>query len=270
MSAPGSLALIAGQGGLAPALLAALPTRPLVAALEGATLAPGLTPDLTFRPERLALFFRDLAARGIEGLVFAGAMARPRLDPALVDPQSAQLLPALMAALAAGDDATLRAVIGLCESAGFAVLGVEAVAPALLPGAGHWGAPLPPSAEGDAQRAAAIVAALGAADVGQGAVVEKGLCLAVEALGGTDFMLQNLAALPKGLRPGGGLLYKAAKPGQDRRADLPTLGPASVQAAAAAGLSGIAFAAGDVICLDFPAMQAAAAKAGLFLWGRAP
>jgi DUF1009 family protein len=74
------------------------------------------------------------------------------------------------------------------------------------------------------------------------------------------------------LRPeparGRGLCYKAAKPGQDLRIDLPTLGPATLRAVAAAGLGGIVFQAGSVICLDLPQMQAIAAQSGLFLWAR--
>jgi UDP-2,3-diacylglucosamine hydrolase len=109
-------------------------------------------------------------------------------------------------------------------------------------------------------------------DVGQGAVVAQGLCLAVEALPGTDAMLAAVADLPGGLRPdpaqGRGLFYKAPKPGQDLRIDLPALGPRTVEQAAAAGLGGIAWQAGGVICLDLPAMIAQANRAGLFLWAR--
>ena len=66
------------------------------------------------------------------------------------------------------------------------------------------------------------------------------------------------------------MLYKAPKPGQDRRIDLPALGPASVRRAAAAGLAGIAWQAGGVVLLDRDAMLAEAAAAGLFLWAREP
>ena len=174
-----------------------------------------------------------------------------------------------MAAFAAGDDATLRAIITLFEDSDIAVEGVGTLAPQLLPSAGLLAGTLPHDAEADAARAEAIVAALGAADVGQGAVVAGGLCLAVEALPGTDIMLAQVAALPEGLRPKAkGLFYKAAKPGQDRRVDLPTIGPATLRAVAAAGLAGVAFQAGSVICLDLPALKSTALETGLFLWAR--
>jgi DUF1009 family protein len=263
-------AIIAGQGRL-PAAVAANLQAPLVASLDG--FAPEkLTVDLTFRVERLVPFLRALDRDGITRVIFAGAATRPRLDPALLDEATAGLLPRLMQAMAAGDDATLRAVIEIFEDFGFTVAGVAEVAPDLLPGPGVLAGKLTPSDEADATRAAEIVSALGAVDVGQGAVVAQGLCLAVEALPGTDAMLVGVAALPPSLRPdparGRGLFYKAAKPGQDRRIDLPTIGPDTVRAAHAAGLGGIAFEAGAVICLDLPDMQALANKLGLFLWAR--
>lgn len=262
------LALIAGAGALPAALVAALAERPYVCALDG--FAPeGLTPDLTFRIERLVPFLRHLSDQGVTAVTFAGAVRRPRLDPSLFDAATAQLVPQLMAAFAGGDDATLRAIITLFEEMGLAVEGIETLAPALLPQAGVLAGTLPQEAEADAARAETVVAALGAADVGQGAVVAGGLCLAVEALPGTDIMLAQVAALPDPLRPmRKGLFYKAAKPGQDRRVDLPTLGPATVQAVARAGLAGIAFQAGSVICLDLPRMQALAEETGLYLWAR--
>ena len=262
-----ALALIAGRGGLPAALAAALPEPPFVCALDGFAPA-GLAVDQVFRVERLALFLRLLQDRGITRVAFAGAVERPRLDPALFDPQTAQMLPRLLAAMQAGDDATLRAVIAIFEESGLEVVGVETLAPALLPLPGVLAGTLPPGAEADATRAAAITAALGAVDVGQGCVVAQGQCLAVEALPGTDAMLAAVAALPDGLRPPGGLFYKAAKPGQDRRIDLPSLGPDTIRQAAAAGLAGIAFQAGAVICLDLPALVAEARARGLFLWAR--
>lgn len=262
------LALVAGRGSLAAAVVAELPERPYVCAIDG--FAPdGLTPDLTFRIERLVPFLRHLTDQGITQVVFAGAVSRPRLDPSLFDAATAQLVPHLMAAFAAGDDATLRAILALFEDSGIAVAGVETLAPGLLPQAGLLAGVLSAQAEADADRAQAIVAALGAVDVGQGCVVAGGLCLAVEALPGTDLMLAQVAALPAALRPNGqGVFYKAAKPGQDRRVDLPTIGPDTLRGVAAAGLAGLAFQAGSVICLDLPQMRALALETGLFLWAR--
>jgi DUF1009 family protein len=65
----------------------------------------------------------------------------------------------------------------------------------------------------------------------------------------------------------GAVLVKAAMPGQDRRVDLPTAGLATVEAAAAAGVVGIALEAGNALLLDRDAAVAAADRCGLFVVG---
>lgn len=271
----GRIAIIAGGGALPGLLATALEAAgepPLIAAMAGH--APQVTgtgtgdrPVLEFRVERLAPLWDRLHDEGVTRVVFAGAAARPRLDPEAFDPRTAALAPRLAGAMQAGDDATLRAVIALFEEDGFAVLGAHQIAPGLVPGPGVLGRLAPSQADvADAARAAEIVAALGAVDVGQGAVVARGLCLAVEALPGTDAMLAQVAAA--GGARGAGLLLKAPKPGQDRRIDLPAIGPDTIAAAAAAGLRGVAFQAGGVLLIDRAACIAGADDAGLFLWAR--
>ena len=66
------------------------------------------------------------------------------------------------------------------------------------------------------------------------------------------------------------MLVKLVKPGQERRADLPTIGPETIRDAAAAGLRGVAFEAGGTILADRAATVAAADAAGLFLLGLDP
>lgn len=266
----GRFAIIAGTGALPVALKAARP--------DALVFAPaGVTPDLpaeSFHFERLVPFLNSLTDQGITRVALAGAMQRPRLDPALFDPLTAQMVPRLVAAMQAGDDATLREIVAIFSEFGIEVAGVDALAPELLPQAGVLTQTRPSAAdEKDAERAAAIVAALGQVDVGQGAVVAQGLCLAAESLPGTDAMLDFVARTGGALRPDPagprGLLYKAAKPGQSRDVDLPALGLTTVQNAHAAGLGGIVWAAGDVLLLEREAMVAEADRLGLFLWARA-
>lgn len=265
----GRIALIAGQGRL-PEILAAAAPDAAVMEMEG--FPTGLPGAQRFRFERLVPFMDRLHDLGVDRLVFAGRIHRPRLEPQFFDPGTARLVPRVMTAMGRGDDGLLREILAIFEEGGFRVLGAEALVPALVPGDGVLTQAQPSAADRkDAERAAAIVAALGALDVGQGAVVAQGQCLAAEALPGTDAMLDFVAATgrradPKGAR---GVLFKAPKPGQDRRVDLPALGPATVEKAAAAGLAGIAFEAGGVLMVDRGTLVAEADRLGLFLWGRA-
>lgn len=257
------LAIIAGRGDLPAAVAGALAVAPLVCAPDG--FAPdGLAVDRVFRFERLVPFLRQLSDEGVDRVVFAGAMSRPRFDPALFDPATAQLVPHLLKAVAQGDDAMLRVAISLFEDAGLAVVGLAEIAPQLLVGPGLLGAvaPKPQDAE-DAARGKAILDAMAPVDVGQGCVVAQGLCLGIEVIFGTDALLADVAARRAGA---GGVFVKRAKTGQDLRVDLPTIGPATVQAVLAAGLTGICVQAGRVVVLHRAQVVAMADAAGLAIW----
>jgi len=99
-------------------------------------------------------------------------------------------------------------------------------------------------------------------------VVAGGLCLGIEAVEGTDALLARVAGL-RDRGPEGGVLVKLPKPAQDRRFDLPTIGPRTVEGAAQAGLNGIVIEAGGANLIDREATVRAADAAGLFLWGAA-
>lgn len=260
------IAIIAGQGRLAAAIAAQL-QDPAIFALEG--FEPEGLAATPFRLERLVPFLDKLHDQGIDRVVFAGAIRRPRLDPEAFDPHTAQLVPRILMAMQSGDDAALRTVLDVFEENGVTICAVEDIAAPLIPAEGMvCGAPTDADRR-DAAKAASILAQTGALDLGQGVVVAQGLCLALETLPGTAAML-DFAACHSGLRPNPngakGVFYKAPKPGQDRRIDLPVLGPDSVDQAAAAGLAGIAWSAGGVILLDQAEMVRRAEAAGLFLW----
>ena len=165
----------------------------------------------------------------------------------------------------------MRAAVAIFEEAGLRVVAPHEIRPDLLPPEGVLEGEVSKEARRDAERAAAILDALGAADVGQACVVAQGQCLAVEALPGTDHMLGVVAGLgarrpdPAG---GRGVLMKAAKRGQDRRVDLPAIGPETIREAAQANLAGVVIEAGGVLALDLVATRKAAREAELFLWVR--
>lgn len=69
---------------------------------------------------------------------------------------------------------------------------------------------------------------------------------------------------------GGGVLVKLCKPGQDERADLPSIGPDTVINAHAAGLSGIAIEAGRALVLERDRVVSEADRLGLFVTGIEP
>ncbi len=262
-------AIIAGAGRLPATLARALPEA-LICAPAG--IAPeGLSVAQPFHFERLVPFLRDLGNRGIETVVMAGAIERPSLDPALFDRDTAQLVPDLLRAIQSGDDGALRWVIGLMEEFDLRVEGVPQIAPDLLIADGPATARAPSAGEAaDAARGAEILAALAPVDVGQGCVICAGQAIGLETLYGTDAMLADVANhRPERAPHKGGTFVKRAKAGQDLRVDLPTIGPATIEAAAQAGLTAIALQQGHVNVLDRDAVLARADAAGIALWGMA-
>lgn len=262
------IALIAGEGRLASSIAAAL-DKPLVYALDH------LHPEVEakpFRLERLVPFLDELTELGVTRAVFAGAIRRPRIEPDLFDQRTLAIVPRILMGMQSGDDAALRAVLDVFEDAGISITSVDQILPDLVPGEGVLVGSPTPRDQKDAARAAEIVHGLGPLDVGQGAVVAQGLCLAIEALPGTQAMLE-FVRLHAGLKPDPngprGVLYKAPKPGQDRRIDLPTIGPDTVDQVAEAGLGGIVWEAGGVILLEREEALRRADAAGIFLWARA-
>lgn len=219
--------------------------------------------------------FKLLRAAGCEAVCFAGNVSRPDFAALKPDLRGLALLPAVVAAARGGDDALLRVVLGAFEAEGFVLEGAEEVDAGLTLGPGALGRHAPEAEHlDDLHRALRIARAAGALDIGQAAVVASGLVLAVEAQEGTDAMLARVASLPAALRGGegarAGVLAKAPKPIQDLRVDLPTLGAATVEGAAAGGLAGVVAEAGATLVVDREATAAAADRLGLFVWGEPP
>lgn len=250
-------AILAGQGALPGLVLAAGPAE--VVRFKGVDV--DIAPTLEARFEQLGILFDLLRDEGVTEVCLAGAMSRPPLDPAAFDPFTAAKMPVLTAAMGQGDDALLRAVIGVIEEAGFSVIAAHVLRPDLVATAGVLAGEAMSAA--DAARARAVLDALGPLDVGQGVVVAKGQVIGVETLQGTDAMLAFVGETAPG---SGGVLVKRPKPGQDLRVDMPAIGPDTIHAAARAGLAGIEIAAGNVLLLDRDAILAACADTGVSLW----
>jgi len=215
---------------------------------------------------------RALRGAGCQAVCFAGIVTRPEFRNLKPDLRGLAALPGAIKAARLGDDGLLSFLIGEFEKEGFLVEGAHQVMGDLTLPAGPLGRHAPGTTDlADIERALLVARTIGGLDVGQGAVCCHGLILAVEAQEGTDAMLRRVAALPEAIRgvPAlrRGVLAKASKPGQETRVDLPTIGPATVRAAADAGLAGIAGEAGRVLVLDRQATVALADDLGLFVVG---
>lgn len=217
-------------------------------------------------------FFRLARAENCRDVLFIGSVLRPPISQLRLDWQTIRLLPHLARAYRGGDDRLLSGVAAIAESGGLRVVGVKDVAPEVFMPEGALGRYRPSERDNtDIARALDMIAALGPFDVGQAAVVADNYVIAVEAAEGTDNMLARIAELRRLGRVtaplGTGVLVKAPKPGQDRRFDLPSIGPRTIENVARAGLAGLAVTAGSTMVAEAELVTAAADRAGIFLVG---
>jgi UDP-2,3-diacylglucosamine hydrolase len=269
----GKLAIVAGSGDLPKRLLEACRAagRPVfVLALEGHT-DRALVADVPHAWIRLGAATEGFAAlreAQASEVVFVGPVRRPSLTSLMPDMRAAKFL-ARVGLRSFGDDGLLSAVVKEFEAEGFRVVGVDDVLAHLVAPTGAVGRLMPDdAAKGDIARGLAVVRALGALDIGQAVVVEAGVVLGVEAIEGTDALIERAGRL-KREGPRRGVLVKAKKPGQERRIDLPTIGTQTVERTAAAGLAGIAIEAGSALIVDRDEVARCADASGIFVIGLA-
>lgn len=246
------------------------------AALTGFADADDFDGDAAqFRLGDFGKLVKRLKKEKVDAICFAGIVTRPDFSALRPDLGGMKYLPGIIKAAAKGDDALLAHVTKIFEKEGIAVIGPQEVCTSLLAPEGALGAVTPSkSHQEDIAKAQEIAKAIGALDIGQGAVVCAGLVLAVEAQEGTEGMLSRVSDLPEALRGTAkarrGVIAKMVKPGQETRLDLPTIGVQTVKSAAKAGLAGIAVEAQRAFILERIAMIKAADKAGIFIIGLKP
>lgn len=277
LSQAAPLALICGGGGLPLAVadyVAARGRGVLLFPLHGAANPA----DFAGRPHHWLYlgqsrkFARIARAAGCRDLVFIGSLMRPALWQIRPDLKTLVMMPRIAAAFRGGDDHLLSSIGRLFEQEGFRLLGAHEVAPEILMPEATLGRVQ--SSERDRVDIALgldYLRATGPYDVGQAVVVAGKHVLAVEAAEGTDAMLARVADMRANGRvraaAGSGVLVKAAKRGQDKRFDLPSIGPHTVDEVARAGLAGIAVVAGSTIVAEPVALAAAADRANVFVIG---
>lgn len=212
---------------------------------------------------------------GCTDVVVIGGVVRPRLAGLRLDWGTVRIMPRLIRAFRGGDNHLLSSIGAIFEADGFRMRGLHDIAPDLLAPAGTMTTASPDvAALADVGKGQAYLQAAGAFDIGQACVVIDGHIVAVEGIEGTDAMLARVKTLRDegrlSVAAGRGVLVKAPKATQDLRYDLPTLGPRTVTAAAAAGLAGIAVAAGVALVAEPASAIALANRAGLFVLGFSP
>jgi DUF1009 family protein len=277
MAENGPLAIICGGGSLPFAVAEAVAKRgrrPVFFAIRGWA-----------DPQRVALyphhwvalgqfdrFCRFARREGCRDVVLIGSLVRPAVWRIRPDLTTVRLLPRILRLFRGGDDHLLSGVAAILEEHGFRLIGAHEIAPEILMPEGALGRQHPSDRDqADIARGFALLAATSPFDIGQAVVVADGRVLTVEAAEGTDLMLARIVELRHtgriAVASGRGVLVKAAKRGQDRRVDLPSIGPRTVEGVARAGLAGIAVIAGSTVVAEPELIATAADRERVFVVG---
>lgn len=262
------LGLIAGAGRLpvcASRLLAG-ERRPFeVFGFEGLTDHDLASSAKRTRLGQLATMRGLLEEGGVGELLIVGRFPKATLltDPDLLVPDEEAL--ALLARAGGWSDDALQGLIARwLEEQGYRVARQDELLGPLLAGPGTLSGRAASEAErADFEAGLRVVETLGRVDVGQCVAVRRGCVLAVEAVEGTDAMIRRAGKLGGP----GATVVKAARAGQDRRFDLPAVGPETIESMRLAGASALAVEAGSTLIVDRVQFLEQADAAQIAVWG---
>lgn len=222
---------------------------------------------------QLGRFLRLARREGCRDVIFIGTLVRPSLRQLInFDLATLRVLPRAISHFRGGDDHLLTGMARMLEDHGFRLLAAHEVAPEILVAEGQFGQFGPSEQDvADIRHGFDVLRAIGPLDIGQAVVVANRHVIAVEAAEGTDQMVARVAELRRTKRfrapIGSGVLIKAPKPGQDRRFDLPSIGPRTIEGVVEAGLAGIAVIAGGTIVAEPQIVVQKADRAKVFVAG---
>lgn len=219
---------------------------------------------------RMGAWIRVLRRHGVRQAVLAGYVrkevmyGRFRLLKLLPDWTSIRLW-----FLTVGDkrnDTVLSAVADALCDRGIVLQDVTRHCADALAAEGRIAGP-PPSKqiEADIEFGWRIAKELGRLDIGQAVAVREMEVIAVEAIEGTDRMIERAGTLcPRG----GWTLVKVAKPNQDMRFDVPTIGPETIQRLHRHGARALAVEAARTVIVDRQHVADLADAAGITILAR--
>ncbi len=266
--APGEgLGIIAGSGALfsmvwEEALSQKL--QPAVVVFNDSTHQFNDVPHLQTTLGKIGEILNFFKSHGIKRLIFAGRIARPSFTSLSFDSTGLRWMQKLGIKTFGGDDTLLKGITELLEGEGFQIISPREFLPNLVLKPGVYTNVQPGDLdEKDIARGQAVLSALSNADVGQACIVQEGIVLGIEAIEGTQNLIERCVNFKR--QATGGVLVKIAKQNQSTLVDLPTIGTNTVEAMHKCGLSGVAISANTTQVLDFNQVTLLCNRYNIFL-----
>ena len=258
-------AVIAGEGILPVEIakrLTALGKAPLVITLRSdPDVFRGIAdPLIRMRCPRFGQAIREMLKHGVRNVIMAGRVPKKLIYiPALFD------LPTLkyLARISHDDHSLLAAAVDIIESKGISVLPYWHILPEFLAPEGRLGHRPPTDKETrDFEYGMGVLKVTLPCSFGQALVVADGAVVAVEAMEGTDAMIERAGKIVSK-----GVLVKMMRTDQDLRYDLPTVGPKTIENMSVSGLTCLAVEARRTLIVDAEKFFELARTKDIAIWG---
>jgi hypothetical protein len=202
-----------------------------------------------FKIHSVSKIIAKLKEEGVTHVTLTGRVKRADLARLLLDIKGAKLL-ALILKNGIADNAILTTIMKFIEKEGFKIVAPESIASDIIVQKGSLTKVKPDeSAIQDINQGLKVLKGIASFDVGQSLVIQGGLTLGVEAAEGTDELIKRCGEV-KQVVDVAPILIKVAKPNQDRRVDLPCVGPQTIELAFKYGIRGIAVDAGSTLLIE--------------------
>lgn len=267
-----TIGLLAGGGDLPKEIIDACNTdkqKVYVLAFEGEAdkFAISHAPHEWVGIGQVGKWIKILKKKGIKDIVLAGKVKRPSIADLKLDFSGARLLSRILSNKYQGDNALFMTIIHFLEQSGFNILGIDKAFKSLLTPYGLLTENKPDqSAIDDIFTGVKAAKLLGQADIGQAVVTQRGVILGVEAVEGTDALIQRTNSL-RDKSTKAPILIKMTKPKQDTRIDLPTIGITTVENAHKNGIRGLALESKGTLIVNKNAVITRANQLGIFIVG---
>lgn len=209
---------------------------------------------------------KKIRSLGISKVLLAGKVKRTGISKLLLDIKGSRLF-AKIIKHGMSDNNILTAIIAFLEDEGLEVISANAILTDIMASKGNISEAKPNTEDmNDIKHGIKILKKISECDVGQALVIQGGLILGVEAAEGTDELVKRCGAIKQkeGKKP---ILIKALKTGQDIRADLPCIGPDTIENLYNNGFSGITIESGFTCILNFDETLKRAKKYNVFIYG---
>ena len=247
-----SIGLLAGVGGLPVQFARA--ARGMGFSVIAIGVVPGIDPELSQAADKiyhigvgqLQEILTTLKAEGVTEITMLGKVTKELMFTGTValDERIQKLLASLTDN---SDDTIMLAFVREFAAEGFKILDQTALIRSLMPAPGVLTSRTPTEEErADMDFGFKMAKEIGRLDIGQTVVVKKCALMAAEAIEGTDACIRRGGELGRG----GVTVAKVAKPSQDLRFDVPTVGLNTIQAMCDAGSTALVVEAGKTLIVD--------------------